>query len=102
MRILLLLFATTLVLSTAPAQDGPAEPAKLYAAQVRPFLEAHCQECHRGEKPKGEFRLDQLDPAFVAKTAEERWEKVLEQLKAGSMPPKKKPRPPEAQTKAVT
>jgi len=102
MRTLLLLCATTLILSAAPAQDGPADPAKLYAAQVRPFLEAHCQECHRGEKPKGEFRLDQLDPAFADKSAEERWEKALEQLKAGSMPPKKKARPPEAQTKAVT
>src|SRR5438132_13867581 len=103
MKSLLFLSLVALMISALPAQEGarPA-PADVYAARVRPFLETHCLECHRGDKPKGEFRLDHLDPGFTSKTAEERWRTVLEQLKAGAMPPKKKTRPPEPETRTVT
>ena len=101
MRIDLLVVASALTLSAAPAQEAARTPDKVYGERVGPFLAAHCRECHDGEKPKGDFRLDHLDPAFAAKTAEERWRSVQEQLRAGSMPPKKKTRPPEADVRAV-
>ncbi|KAF0181143.1 MAG: signal peptide protein [Limisphaerales bacterium] len=69
---------------------------------VRPFLERHCKECHSGAKPKGDWRLDQLTTDFTDKAARGRWEKVLEQLQTGEMPPKKQPRPPESEVRAVT
>src|SRR5437899_1843849 len=107
MRNLSFLSALALLVSALPAQEaargsaarGPEDP--LYAAHVRPFLETHCRDCHRGEKAKGDFRLDHLDPAFASKTAEERWRSVLDQLQAGDMPPKKKPRPPEPELRAA-
>src|SRR6516162_3609937 len=102
MRIDLLTFvAAALMLSPAPAQEAVRTADQAYADRVRPFLARHCEECHTGEKPKGKFRLDELDPAFSAKTAEERWRSVLEQLQAGSMPPKTKVRPPEGEIRAV-
>jgi len=99
MRIDLAFVAAALMVSSASAQQAAD---KVYGEQVRPFLARHCEECHAGEKPKGDFRLDQLDPSFAAKTAEERWRTVQEQLRAGSMPPKKKTRPPQAELQAVT
>src|SRR6185436_8004908 len=99
MRIDLAFVAAALMVSSASAQQAAD---KVYGEQVRPFLARHCAECHAGEKPKGDFRLDQLDPSFAAKTAEERWRTVQEQLRAGSMPPKKKTRPPQAELQAVT
>jgi hypothetical protein len=79
------------------------QAAPLYEERIRPFLDAHCRDCHGAEKPKGEFRLDQLDPSFAAKAGEERWKTVLEQIRSGAMPPpKKKARPPEEQVRAVT
>ena len=99
MRIDLAFLAAVLMVSSASAQQAAD---KVYRDQVRPFLARHCEECHAGEKPKGDFRLDQLDPSFAAKTAEERWRTVQEQLRAGSMPPKKKARPSQAELQAVS
>lgn len=78
-----------------------AEHVTQMPAQARGFLARHCEECHTGEKPKGDWRLDQLTLNFADKTAADRWHKVLEQLQSGEMPPKKKARPPEAEAKAV-
>src|SRR5207247_2779211 len=83
----------------APAERGP--DAKHYDEQVRPFLVKHCLGCHGGEKPKGDFRLDKLPPDFTDKASRERWLAVVEQLQAGAMPPKAKPRPPEKEVQAL-
>ncbi len=69
---------------------------------VPAFLARHCQGCHAGTKPKGNFRLDSLTPDFNDKANRERWLAVLEQVKTGTMPPKEKPRPPAQEVKAVT
>ncbi|MBL9133989.1 MAG: DUF1592 domain-containing protein [Verrucomicrobiaceae bacterium] len=66
------------------------------------FLDAHCVKCHSGEKPKGKWRVDELTEDFADKQNRERWEKVLEQLESGEMPPESKPRPPEKDAKALT
>ena len=60
----------------------------------RAFFDAHCTKCHSGEKPKGNWRIDDLGSDFADKVSRERWESVLEKLEAGEMPPKSKPRPP--------
>ena len=62
----------------------------------------HCQACHAGPKPKGDFRLDSLTPDFSDKANRERWLTVLEQVKTGAMPPKEKPRPPAEDVQALT
>ena len=72
----------------------PADPAG-------PFLAKHCQGCHAGTKPKGNFRLDSLSADFGDKANRERWLTVLEQLTSGAMPPKEKPRPPAGEVKAL-
>ena len=85
-----------------------AEPAVNEAAAkpltepVRAFLAKHCQECHRGDKAKGQFRLDRLTADFADKASRERWLSVLEQIKAGAMPPKGKPRPADYEVKDLT
>lgn len=73
-----------------------------YQDQVRPFLSRHCLECHSGEKPKGDFRLDQLGSNLNDAKNRQQWEGILNRLKAGEMPPKDKPQPPEDQTRVVT
>src|SRR5262245_41586147 len=73
-----------------------APDAKRYDEQVRPFLARHCLGCHAGEEPKGDLRLDQLRPDFVAAASRDQWLTVLKRVEAGEMPPPKKPRPPAA------
>src|SRR5712691_3131592 len=76
--------------------------AKHFNEQVRPFLVKHCQGCHGGEKPKGDFRIDRLSADFSNQANREQWQTVLEKLTAGAMPPKEKPRPPEKETRALS
>src|SRR5262249_15651031 len=70
--------------------------------QVRPFFAKHCQECHGGEKVKGDFRIDKLSADFADKANRDRWLALNEQLKAGTMPPKGKPRPAEQDVKKLS
>src|SRR6187431_2112721 len=60
----------------------------------QPFFAQHCQVCHAGSKPKGDFRLDGLSQDFADDANRKQWLKVFEQVKEGTMPPAKKPRPP--------
>ena len=68
---------------------------------VRPFFKQHCVKCHSGDEPKGDLVLDDLTANFEDKDSRERWERILEQLENGSMPPKAKPRPPAQEQRAV-
>jgi hypothetical protein len=49
-----------------PASFDRAADARHFEAEIGPLLNRHCVECHRGNKPKGNLRLDNLrpDPRF--------------------------------------
>jgi Protein of unknown function (DUF1592)/Protein of unknown function (DUF1588)/Protein of unknown function (DUF1587)/Protein of unknown function (DUF1585)/Protein of unknown function (DUF1595)/Cytochrome C oxidase, cbb3-type, subunit III len=76
----------------APASRPPQ--AKMTGDAAKSFFAQHCQACHTGKKPKGNFHLDSLSFDFAQKSNRDRWLNVMEQLKSGTMPPKEKPRPP--------
>src|SRR5262245_8005740 len=84
-------------LSPRVGADAPPADVKHYEDRVHPFFTRHCLECHGAEKPKGDFRVDRLTPDFAAPAARERWLAVEQRLRAGEMPPKSKPRPPETE-----
>jgi len=84
------------------AADDPVQIVKLSDDPATPFLARHCQGCHEGKKPKGDFRLESLALDFHDKANRERWLAVLEQVKSGAMPPKQKPRPPSQDVEAVS
>ncbi len=70
--------------------------------RFRPFFDEHCVKCHSGEKPKGDWRIDELTLNFADKANRERWQSVQEKLDADEMPPKKKPRPPVQEVRALS
>ena len=55
----------------------------------------------REPNPRANFRLESLSHDFADKANRERWLTVLEQVKAGTMPPKGKPRPPAKDVEAL-
>src|SRR5262249_51954030 len=57
---------------------------------------------HSGERPKGGLRLDSLTANFGDAAARKHWAAVVEKLRAGEMPPKEKPRPPEKEVQRLT
>ena len=63
----------------------PVRPAP--QDSTRPILAAHCLKCHGPEDTQGAFRLDTLSTAIDTIEAADRWQKVLNVLNAGEMPP---------------
>ncbi|MEW6305180.1 MAG: DUF1592 domain-containing protein [Verrucomicrobiota bacterium] len=88
-------------LMTGLATDAAAADSH-FARTVQPFLKEHCFECHDNEVQKGDLNLTALAPEFRAPPAMVTWAKVLDRLESGEMPPKKKPRPPQAAAGEVT
>ncbi len=84
-----------------PSPDDQTTDARQFEDQFRPLLARHCVICHSGDKPKGQLRLDNLQPDFADASIREHWTAVVERLRAGEMPPKEKPRPPEMDVKVL-
>jgi uncharacterized protein DUF1592/uncharacterized protein DUF1588/uncharacterized protein DUF1587/uncharacterized protein DUF1595/predicted xylan-binding protein with Ca-dependent carbohydrate-binding module/uncharacterized protein DUF1585/cytochrome c len=80
-------------LALLPPVQGPE-------SGLETLVQAHCVECHAGEKPKAELDLGALVAVMAApgaSAAGERratFERVREVLRAGEMPPPREPRPP--------
>src|SRR5690242_16053431 len=54
----------TSIVAAAGASTPEIGPS---ADPVPTFLNQHCQKCHSGEKPKGDFRVDSLTQDFSDK-----------------------------------
>lgn len=96
--ILVLGWALFFLPASAFAQAAPLKAhLDFFKANIRPVLVSHCYSCHSkdAEKPKGDFRVDQLSPDFSDAAGRDRWQAVVKRVIAGEMPPKSKPRPPE-------
>ncbi len=63
-------------------------------ARHRAFFKDNCLSCHNAAKQKGKVRLD--DIAFTVDTVEraDLWQKVLNSINSGEMPPEDEPQPP--------
>lgn len=83
LRPALLLAASAL--AAAPAAPNPAAAA---------FLEKHCVECHDGEVRKGGLDLTALTFKPEDRQSSKVWQRMIERVRDGEMPPSKKPRPP--------
>jgi hypothetical protein len=64
---------------------------------VHPFIGTYCVECHGKTNPKGDLDLSAYSAAEAVARDYARWETVLEQLQAGSMPPAKAKRHPQGE-----
>jgi hypothetical protein len=96
--------ATTLAEVTPPKLAEPKVSAGVNDPADNPsekFLAEHCFACHSGEKPEGKLDLKGLALDFGEKAKRDRWQKVVEQLKSGAMPPKDNPRPPAKEIKGL-
>src|SRR5262245_45268343 len=101
-RLVLVALAALILPSSVLAQAKPGkDDPKAFEDQVRPFLVKHCLACHGMEKPKGDLRLDRLGVDFGDAASRKTWQRALERVRAGEMPPKGKPRPSEKEVAAL-
>ena len=70
---------------TAVATEDSSGPAM--AASHRAVFQRYCFDCHGGDKQEGGVRLDDLPFAIEQLEQAERWQKVLNVLNSGEMPP---------------
>jgi mono/diheme cytochrome c family protein len=83
-------------LGRAAADSAPG--AAVFRAQIRPILETYCFDCHGDGAHKGNVAFDELKSDQSVLTNRDLWWKALKNLRAGMMPPAKKPHPsPEQQ-----
>ena len=70
-----------------------ATPEARIDEKHRAFLKEYCVECHNADKQKGKLRLD--DIPFTLDTVQwaDRWQKILNQVNSGEMPPEEAKQP---------
>ncbi len=86
MRRLLALLAPSILLAADPAM-----PEK-----HRALFKEHCVSCHGPEKQKGKFRVDDLPLSITNVEIAEKWQKVLNAMNSGDMPPEDEKQPASA------
>ena len=67
--------------------------AEQFKSDIRPLLQEYCLKCHSTEKPKGDLDLERFTSFREVLKHPKVWERVIEQLSLGEMPPKEKPQP---------
>jgi hypothetical protein len=89
------------------AADATASSPLSFHRDIRPILQEFCYDCHADGANKGGIALDEAESAALQKSGKgsapdstensEVWWKVLKNVRAGLMPPQKKPQPTQAQ-----
>ncbi len=92
---------TVLILLAVGWTPALAQDSKAFEARFRRFVDQHCASCHGPDVQKRKLRLDNLAVRFQHKDAAATWEKILERLARGEMPPKDRPRPAEAELRDI-
>ena len=91
-RLLLLCLALPVTVAGQGLPDG----IQGYREGIAPFFAAHCVRCHGPERSKGSLTLHTLEGDLTLGRDLERWERVLEVLRDGEMPPEGQSQPEDA------
>ena len=83
-----------------PAEEPSERAAPWSAAQTRTTLRRYCLTCHNARLQTAGLALDALDPERIGDRPDV-WEKVVEKLRTGAMPPAGRPRPDRASYAAM-
>ena len=88
--------ATAPKASAAAPITLPATVTAGFAANLQPLLKDHCYKCHGAEKQKGDVNLEEYKSATAIANDPEIWNKVIDVIRNGDMPPAKEPKMAEA------
>jgi len=89
------LFSTLAALLLVPAwiQAATKAPQAAMNERHKSLLQDHCVSCHGPDKQKGKFRVDNLSFSLSNLETAEKWQKVLNQMNSGEMPPEEEKQP---------
>lgn len=84
---------TVLLIAQLTAHAAESEPRVAMQEKHRALFKEHCISCHGPEKQKGKFRVDDLSFTITNVETAEKWQKVLNSLNSGEMPPEDEKQP---------
>ena len=87
-----LVWTATLLCLAAPVPAATPMQAR-FQEEHRVFLKNYCLECHNEDKQKGKVRLDQLSFTLDSVQGADLWQKILNQINSGEMPPEDSKQP---------
>ncbi|MDB4750944.1 hypothetical protein OAF70_03225, partial [Akkermansiaceae bacterium] len=100
-RLLNVKFTTTIFTTFFVQLSSLAGDTEIFKKHITPFLEANCTDCHDAETQKGKVELQSIGDDFSNGDNVVMWERVLEQLEIGTMPPEKKRQPTAAERQKI-
>jgi hypothetical protein len=92
--------ATIYLLVAFSASAFAAENVAVMPPQHAAFFKSYCLDCHNAEKHKGKVRLDDIPFTIADIPTAERWQKVLNTINSGEMPPEDEKQPTNAEKAA--
>ena len=72
-----------------------------FQERIKPFLSEHCYRCHGEEKQKADFTVHDIDGLITNGKDVARWEKILELVSLGDMPPEDEEQPSKVEKSRV-
>lgn len=101
-----ILFQFSLVLAGIPVGFACATDQlvlqKQLTSQVQPLLREHCLECHSGAEPEAGLSLEHFDSPKAFLKGRRIWEKAVQRMALGEMPPKETSKLDDAKRKFLT
>jgi len=91
-----------LIASLCPHAIAAGPDAPSLVPQGVEFLRKHCADCHAGDKPEADLRLDNVGDTPGMVRNRRRWEAVLRMLDTRQMPPADSPQPPHEEIEQFT
>src|ERR1043166_7019709 len=90
------------VLTISAVAAACSSPLAAASNEIFEFVQKSCVACHNATVKSGNVDLKSLQSARTFEEDRESWERVVEKLKTGQMPPPGAARPPEATVASVT
>jgi hypothetical protein len=88
-----ILCATFLMLLLKSPYTFAEPPKAIFDEKQREFFKSYCIRCHNAEKQEGKLRLDDISFAIDSVEKADRWQKILNQMNSGEMPPEDSKQP---------
>ena len=95
-----MLLLVALFLGPCIAAEGESSALDFHKT-VAPLAQQYCVECHSDKKAKGDLNLEAMLGRLAFAADFKSWERVVQMLEEGEMPPEKKPQPEDGQRRLL-
>lgn len=97
------LFTLRALLAAPPdsAKPAPIDQEKFFRDQIQPLLKKYCLECHGPDAQEGDIAFHKFDSPAAIAADPKTWQRAIQMLRAGAMPPEDVPQPTAAEQRKL-